>query len=87
MRWGVGAGLFSPCSTCWWWERYKVLPAGVKRAEMGHFGGAGGVLYRFDPRGLRAGRVLYRHRPRVRYKVLPARFVGGGSGIKFSLLA
>ena len=45
----------SPCSTCWWWERYKVLPAGVKRAEMGHFGGAGRVLYRCRPLGCELG--------------------------------
>ena len=45
----------SPCSTCWWWERNKVLPAGVKRAEMGHFGGAGGVLYRCRPLGCELG--------------------------------
>ena len=34
-----------------------------------------------------AGRVLYRKRPRMRDKVLPARVVGGGSGKKFSLHA
>ena len=50
----------SPCSGCWWLERYKVLPAGVKWPKIGVFGCVGRVLYRFDPRGLRTGRVLYR---------------------------
>ena len=31
------------------------LPAGVKRAEMGHFGGAGRVLYRYRPLGCERG--------------------------------
>lgn len=39
------------------------------------------------PAGVYAGRVLYRNWPCVRYKVRPARPVGGASGIKFSLHA
>ena len=56
----------SPCSGCWWLERYKILPADAKRIEKGHFGCVGRVLYRFDPRGLRTGRVLYRVGRRTR---------------------
>ena len=29
VRWGVGARNCSPCSSCWWRKRYKVLPARV----------------------------------------------------------
>ena len=68
---------FRPCSVWCGWERYKTLPAGAKCVENGYFGRAGRVLYRLGSPRLRAGRVLYRHRPRVRYKVLPARSVGG----------
>ena len=112
---GAHAVQSSPCSVCWWLERYKVLPAGVKWPKIGVFRCAGRVLYRFDPRGLRTGRVLYRVGPpeppagrvlyrvnppeppagrvlsrtwsRMRDNVLPAWFVGGSSGTKFSLLA
>ena len=48
---------------------------------------AGRVLYRFGPPGFRVGRVLSRRWSCVRYKVLPARLVGGLSGTKFSLQA
>ena len=50
----------SPSSGCWWLERYKVLPADAKCPKIGVFRCIGRVLYRFDPRGLRTGRVLYR---------------------------
>ena len=42
----LGAVQSSPCSASWWCERYKVLPARAKRAEMGNFGRVGRVLYR-----------------------------------------
>ena len=77
----------SPCVACYWREREKILPACGKWAKIGVFGRAGRVLYRVGPRGLRAGRVLYRRWFRMRYKVRPARLGGGGSGIKLSLLA
>ena len=77
----------SPCVACYWREREKILPACGKWAKIGVLGRAGRVLYRYRPPGACVGRVLYRHRPRVRYKVLPARLGGGGSGIKLSLLA
>ena len=50
----------SPCWGSWWCERYKVLPARVKRAEMGLFGRVGRVLYRLGCWCGRVGRVLYR---------------------------
>ena len=52
VRWGVGARNCSPCSSCWWRKRYKVLPACEKWAEIGVLGLAGRVLYRV---GRRAG--------------------------------
>ena len=69
---GCWCGTFSPCSTCWWRKRYKVLPAGVKRAEMGHFGGAGRVLYRCRPLGCELGEFCTG--------------IGPACGTKFSLL-
>ena len=54
------AGQSSPCSGYSRLERYKVLPADAKWPKIGVFGCVGRVLYRFDPRGLRTGRVLYR---------------------------
>ena len=42
----LGAVQSSPCWGAWWCERYKVLPARAKRAEMGLFGCVGRVLYR-----------------------------------------
>ena len=42
----LGAVQSSPCWGAWWCERYKVLPARAKRAEMGNFGCVGRVLYR-----------------------------------------
>ena len=87
VRWGVGARNCSPCSSCWWRKRYKVLPACEKWAEIGVLGLAGRVLYRVGRRAGLAGRVLYRKWHRMRDKVLPARVVGGSSGTKFSLLA
>ena len=42
----LGAVQSSPCWGAWWCERYKVLPARAKRAEMGLFGRVGRVLYR-----------------------------------------
>ena len=66
VRWGVGARNCSPCSSCWWRKRYKVLPACEKWAEIGVLGLAGRVLYRVGlPRPL-AGRVLYRVGRRAR---------------------
>ena len=68
-RWGsfvpglaLGAGQSSPCWGAWWCERYKVLPARAKRAEMGNFGCAGRVLYRLGCWCGCVGRVLYRRR-------------------------
>ena len=77
----------SPCSGWWWLERYKVLPAGVKCPKIGVFRCVGRVLYRVSPPEPPAGRVLSRTWSRMRYKILPARVVGGSSGTKFSLLA
>ena len=37
----LGAVQSSPCWGAWWCERYKVLPARAKRAEMGNFGRVG----------------------------------------------
>ena len=87
VRWGVGARNCSPCSSCWWRKRYKVLPACEKWAEIGVLGLAGRVFYRYRPLRPRAGTVLYRKRLCMRDKVLPARVVGGESGKKFSLRA
>ena len=88
----------SPCMVCLQPEREKVLPARVKRAEKGYFGRAGRVLYRVSlqgsvagrvlyrvgPPGVRAGRALSRHRPRMRYKGLPAWSVCSPSVTKFA---
>ena len=77
-------------SPCW----LKVGRKGVFRACRESFvpGGPDGAacwesFVPGDPSGLRAGRVLYRHRPRVRYKVLPAWLVIGVSVKRFSLRA
>ena len=56
----LGAVQSSPCWGAWWCERYKVLPARAKRAEMGNFGCAGRVLYRLGCWCGCVGRVLYR---------------------------
>jgi len=91
----------SPCSACWWLERYKVLPASEKwlgiavlwcvgrvLSRVGPSGPpAGRVLYRFDPPGFRVGRVLSRRWSCVRYKVLPARLASAVGVKKFSLQA
>ena len=82
----LGAVQSSPCSASWWWRRYKVLPARAKQAEMGLFVRVGRVLYRLGCWCGCVGRVLYRVWRLVRYKVLPARLLGGGGGTKFSLL-
>ena len=88
----------SPCVACYWREREKILPACGKWAEIGALGRAGRVLYRYRPPGVRAGRVLYRvgppgvragralsrHRPRMRYKGLPAWSVCSPSVTKFA---
>ena len=60
-------------SPCW----LKVGRKGVFRACRESFVPGGAA-------GLRAGRVLYRHRPWIRYKVLPAWLVIGVSAKKFS---
>ena len=54
---------------------YRYRPPGVR---------AGRVLYRVGPPGVRAGRALSRHRPRMRYKVLPAWSVCSPSVTKFA---
>ena len=56
----LGAVQSSPCWGAWWCERYKVLPARAKRAEMGNFGRVGRVLYRLGCWCGCVGRVLYR---------------------------
>ena len=56
----LGAVQSSPCWGAWWCERYKVLPARAKRAEMGNFGCVGRVLYRLGCWCGCVGRVLYR---------------------------
>ena len=56
----LGAVQSSPCWGAWWCERYKVLPARAKLAEMGLFGRVGRVLYRLGCWRGRVGRVLYR---------------------------
>ena len=56
----LGAVQSSPCWGAWWCERYKVLPARAKRAEMGLFGRVGRVLYRLGCWRGRVGGVLYR---------------------------
>ena len=56
----LGAVQSSPCWGAWWCERYKVLPARAKRAEMGNFWRVGRVLYRLGCWCGCAGRVLYR---------------------------
>ena len=85
--WGVVACwcvIFSPCSSCWWRKRYKVLPAGAKWAEISVLGRAGRVLYRVGRRAGRAGRVLYRvgrragRAGRVLYRVWSSEVVQGG---------
>ena len=56
----LGAVQSSPCWGAWWCERYKVLPARAKLAEMGNFGCVGRVLYRLGCWCGCVGRVLYR---------------------------
>ena len=50
----------SPCWGSWWCERYKVLLARAKQAEMGNFGCVGRVLYRLGCWCGCVGRFLYR---------------------------
>ena len=56
----LGAVQSSPCWGAWWCERYKVLPARAKRAEMGNFWRVGRVLYRLGCWCGCVGRFLYR---------------------------
>ena len=53
----------SPCSACWWIERYKVLPASEKWLGIAVLWCVGRVLSRVGPSGPPAGRVLYRFGP------------------------
>ena len=58
---------------CTGWARQANVPGEFCTGWARRTGYARRVLYRLGSSRLRAGRVLYRHRPRVRYKVLPAR--------------